>query len=59
MLTDYRGDDDVTPGLTPGVGLRIRVGDRSGFLVRVPVLVLLEGGAEPSLLPTLNYFIQF
>ena len=59
IITDFREDDDVTLGMTAGPGIRIRVGDRSGFLVRVPVLAQIEDTADPMLIPTVNYFISF
>jgi len=59
LITDFREHDDMQLGLTTGPGLRLRLGDRSGFTVRVPVLLEIEGGTDPMLIPTINYFFQF
>ena len=59
VTTDFRDDEDATLGFTAAPGVRMRAGDRSGFLVRVPVLMQIEGGMDPMLIPTINYFYQF
>jgi hypothetical protein len=59
ISTDIQEGRDVQLGITTGPGVRLRAGDRSGFLVRVPVLLQIEGGTDPMLIPTVNYFFQF
>lgn len=59
LLTDYREDDDATAAISVGPGLRIRIGQQTGILARVPVAIMLEGDPHPLLLPTVNFFYQF
>jgi len=59
FLTDYRRNEDITAGVTVGPGIRLRVGKQSGVLVRAPVFLAIEGGLDPLLLPTFNFFYQF
>jgi hypothetical protein len=58
VLFDYRQGDE-TLAANVGPGLRLRAGDRSGMLIRIPVLIMLESEADPIMVPTFNLFYQF
>jgi hypothetical protein len=58
VLFDYR-EDNETLAANVGPGLRLRAGDRSGMLLRVPVMIMLEEEADPIMVPTFNLFYQF
>jgi len=42
-----------------GPGLRIQAGEKSGFSLRLPVVVNAEGRTDPFIMPTLSWFLQF
>jgi hypothetical protein len=59
LLLDWNEKDDWTVAANLGPGVRMRAGDRSGLLLRVPVLLMMEGDINPVMIPSLSYFFQF
>jgi hypothetical protein len=58
-FNELKGDDTLPAGVRFGPGFRIRLGEQSGVLMKLPLWVSISGQTDTLLMPTLSWFYSF
>jgi hypothetical protein len=59
IMSGLQGDGVENWGFYVGPGARLRAGDHSGFTIKLPMVVSVEGDTDSMLIPSLNFFYEF
>jgi len=56
---DLKGEDSSPAGVRFGPGFRMRLGEQSGILMKLPLWVSISGQTDTLLMPSLHWFYSF